>query len=101
MGPPPIETIIPDALGKTDTGYALGVHMVGLHGAWHRLWAMLVLRAGFDSADDLDPEDDGLNTVRAQVGQALGRPISDEEITLLNEHALAHAATLNRRTGDT
>ena len=100
MGPPPIETITPDALGKTDTGYALGVHMVGLHGAWHRLWAMLVLRAGFDSADDLDPEDDGLNTVRAQVGQALGRPITDEELSLLNEHALTHAAAIDRRAGD-
>lgn len=87
-GPPPIESIIHDAAGKTDTGYALGVHMHGLHGAWHRLWGMLIVQAQFGESDD------GIDAVRGQVGQALGRPLTDDEIAQLEEHARAHAATM-------
>lgn len=87
-GPPPIESIIPDAAGKTDTGYALRVHLHGLHGAWHRLWGMLIVQAQFGEADD------GIDAVRGQVGQALGRPVTDAELALLDEHAKAYAATM-------
>lgn len=89
-GPPPIESIIPDAADKTDTGYVLRVHMHGLQGAWHRLWAMLILQATMGGAEE------GLQAVREQVDQALGRPVSDEELALLDEHARAHAVTLPR-----
>jgi hypothetical protein len=87
-GPPPIETIISDAAGKTDTGYALRVHMVGLHGAWHRLWGLLILRLSLG-----DP-DDAVEAVRAQVGQALGRPLTDAEMARLDEHAREFARSL-------
>lgn len=85
-GPPPIESILPDAMGRTDTGYVLGVHMVGLHGAWHRLWAMLVLEA--DLGDEAAA---GIRTVRGQLDFALGRAITDEEMAKLDAHAKAHA----------
>lgn len=88
QGPPPIESIIPDAAGRTDTGYQLGVHLHGLQGAWHRLWGMLIVQAQFGGADD------GIQVVREQVGQALGRPVKDSELERLSEHAKAHAATL-------
>lgn len=84
-GPPPIESILPDAASKTDTGYALRVHMVGLHGAWHRLWGLLVVR------ETLGDPDGAVDAVRAQVGQALGRPVTDSEMAQLAEHAVRHA----------
>lgn len=84
--PPAIESIIPEAACRTDTGYALGVHLHGLHGAWHRLWGMLYLDATLGNAKA------GVQTVRDQVSQALGRPLTDAELAQLNEHAVAHAA---------
>lgn len=82
-GPPPIESILPDVAGRTDTGYVLGVHMVGLRGTWHRLWAMLVL--GVDGGEE------GVKLVRAQMDQALGRPLEDSEFAQLEAHAKEHA----------
>lgn len=84
-GPPPIESILPDAASKTDTGYALRVHMVGLHGAWHRLWGLLVVR------ETLGDPDGAVEVVRAQVGQALGRPLTEAEMAQLAAHAQRHA----------
>ncbi|CAN7629165.1 hypothetical protein LJR189_004759 [Acidovorax delafieldii] len=95
QGPPPIEAIIADAVGKTDTGYALGVHMHGLRGAWHRLWGMLILQATLGDAED------GIRAVRDQVGQALGRPITDVELARLNEHATVYAAKMPRIADNT
>jgi hypothetical protein len=89
-GPPPIELIIADAVGRTDTGYALGVHMHGLHGTWHRLWGMLVLQKTMGEAEE------GIRTVRGQLDLALGRPISDAEMARLDEFATAYAARLAR-----
>ena len=86
--PPPIESIIPDASGRTDTGYALGVHLHGLHGAWHRLWGMLVMQHTLGtSASDVQ-------TVRDQVSQALGRPMTDHELSELESAAEAYADVL-------
>jgi len=61
------------------------VHMQGLRGAWHRLWAMLVLQETLGDAAD------GIDDVRAQVSQALGRPITNDEFARLAEHAKAFA----------
>lgn len=88
LGLPPIESIIPDASNRTDVGYAMRIHMHGLHGAWHRLWGMLVVKATIGDAEE------GIQAVREQVGQALGRPMTDQEFARLIEHAIAHAATL-------
>jgi hypothetical protein len=93
-GPPPIESIIADAACKTDTGYALRVHMHGLHGAWHRLWGMLILQATTGDAED------GIQAVRDQVGQALGRPVTEAELAQLDQHAREHAARMPRHAGD-
>lgn len=87
-GPPRIETIVPDAAGKTDTGYVLGVHMHGLHGTWHRLWGMLILQATMGEAEE------GIQVVRDQFSQALGRPLTDAELKKLEQHAKAHAASM-------
>ena len=93
QGPPPIESIIADAIGRTDTGYALGVHMIGLNGAWHRLWVMLYLHATIGDAEE------GIQVVREHVDQLLGRQITDAEFARLEEHAKAYAAEMNGSAG--
>jgi len=86
--PPAIESIIPDARGRTDTGYALGVHLHGLHGAWHRLWGMLVMK------HTLGASESDVQTVRDQVSQALGRPMTDPELSELESAAVAYTDVL-------
>lgn len=91
-GPPPIESILVDAGGKSDIGYQYGIHMVGLHGAWHRLWASLILVWQMDS--DVDGV---VHIVREQVSEALGRPMTDSEFARLKQDADEYAANLGMR----
>ena len=88
-GPPPIESIIADASDRTDTGYALRVHLHGLHGTWHRLWAMLVLESATDGAA---ADDEGLSSIKEQLAVALGREISADEMRQLRVHAADFAS---------
>ena len=89
-GPPHIESIIRDAAGRTDTGYMLRIHMHGLLGIWHRLWAIIV------TATRLGGEDlhQGVSEVRAQFEQQLGRAMTEDEWAQLETHAKAHAQRL-------
>lgn len=89
-GAPPIETICADAAGRTDTGYTLRVHMHGLHGTWHRLWALIVTRARLGDEDILRD----VEVVRAQLEQLLGRTMTVDEWAKLEGHAIAHASRL-------
>lgn len=86
--PPPIETILPEVAGRTDIGYAKGLHLVGLRGTWHRLWAMMVLQEQMGGAEE------GIAEVREQLEQILGRPLTTGEIQQLQDHAVASARRL-------
>lgn len=89
-GPPVIESIIPEVQGRTDTGYALRVHMQGLHGIWHRLWASIVLEERLGGGDG----DSGVPAIRSQFEQQLGRAMTSGEWALLEADAREHAASL-------
>jgi hypothetical protein len=91
-GPPPIASIIADAAEKTDVGYALRIHLHGLHGAWHRLWGMMILRSFMGDVDDA-----GVEAVRQQVDEALGRRVTDEEMSRLDHHAREHARAMTKQ----
>ncbi|PTT80839.1 hypothetical protein DBR42_18850 [Pelomonas sp. HMWF004] len=89
-GPPPIESIIPEAADRTDTGYVLRVHMQGLRGIWHRLWAIIATAARLDD----DEAREGIAIVRAQFEQQLGRAMSASEWEQLTTDAEQHAKRL-------
>ena len=89
-GPSPIEEILPEVRGRTDTGYALRVHMHGLHGIWHRLWASLVLAEKLRDPDTADV----VHVVRDQFEQQLGRSMTQDEWELLEADARSHAASV-------
>lgn len=90
--PPPLKSIVLDLPATTDTGYQLGVHLHGLEGTWHRLWAMACLSYSFARNPSLD---EGVLAVRAQFEALLGRRLSDDEWMALSAHAQAHAASAN------
>jgi phosphoglycolate phosphatase-like HAD superfamily hydrolase len=87
--PPALESIVEGVRDLPDAGYALGVSLHGLRGTWHRLWAALSLSKSWG---DLDA--DVVRVVRLQFEQALGRSLSADEWTKLDEHAAHHAATV-------
>lgn len=89
--PPRMDSILKSYPATTDTGYDLGVHLEGLKGTWHRLWAMLSLVQSF--GDDVE-HDAGVTEVRGQFQQQLGREMSSQEWQDLVAHAAHHAATV-------
>jgi hypothetical protein len=89
--PPPIESILADVKHFTDTGYLLKVHLNGLHGAWHRLWGLLVLNT------DLGGMDEGIVLVTKQIQEIIGRPITTAEITKLRDHAETHMLNVRKQ----
>jgi len=92
--PPPMHSILQDVPVATDTGYALGVHLEGLQGTWHRLWAIACLSYTFGDSPQTDA---GVTTVRTQFERRLGRPITPAEWDALLEHAKNHSQTVMRR----
>lgn len=73
---------------QTDTGYRLGIHLEGIEGTWHRLWAAIALCFSFGG----DPEsDDTVKLVRVQFEERLGRSLGAQEFGRLKEHARNHA----------
>lgn len=89
--PPKMDTILSSRPETTDTGYELGIHLEGLEGTWHRLWAIICLAFGF--GDDIEA-DEGVVEVRAQFEGALGRPMSPNEWSALVAHARNHHETV-------
>lgn len=87
--PPALESIIKDRDPRvTDTGYALGVHLHGLEGTWHRLWGIICLSYSFGHKPE---EDSAVQEVRAQFEGLLGRALSPDEWNELANHARKHA----------
>ena len=79
-GPPAMRSILGSVPDATDTGYELGIHLHGLQGTWHRLWAMICLAHGMDSCVE---EDEGVALVRQQFEQLLGRALDAREWSAL------------------
>jgi hypothetical protein len=89
--PPSLDSILVGSPYATDTGYRLGIHLEGLEGTWHRLWAMICLSFGF--GHDIETNE-GVAAVRAQFEQLLGRAMSVQEWDALVAHARNHHETV-------
>jgi hypothetical protein len=74
--PPTMDSILSDLPEITDTGYRLGIHLEGLEGTWHRLWAITCLAVEFEG--DVE-RDEGVQTVRVQFEELLGRKLVPTE----------------------
>jgi hypothetical protein len=89
--PPSLESIVEGAGERSDVGYDMGLHMQGLRGAWHRLWASISMCRVWDDAPE---QRECVAVVRAQFEQALGRSLTGEEWSKLEAHAHHHAETV-------
>lgn len=87
--PLPIETVLPEVAGRLDVGYAEGLHLHGLRGTWHRLWALMVLDAQMGAGAG-----EAIQVVLGQLSRALGRDLSSEEIQALRDDAQSAAEAL-------
>lgn len=98
--PPPLESIVAGVEGRSDVGYQLGVHLNGLRGTWHRLWALIAMEVSFSAADGLtaaaatDAMSPAVQTVREQFEQQLGRALSEQEWRQLGDHARARGLAM-------
>lgn len=96
--PPAMQEILRAVPTGTDVGYDLGVHLHGLQGTWHRLWASMCLCYSFgdDPATELT-----VATVRGQFEQLLGRALEPDEFGALAARAHSHYETVMRpKLGD-
>lgn len=91
--PPALESIVHGVEGRSDVGYDLGVHVNGLRGTWHRLWAMLTLEHSWGDLG-ADGCERGSTEVRRQFEQLLGRGLTEVEWKKLDGHARARAAEM-------
>lgn len=89
--PPKMESILSHRPATTDTGYELGIHLHGLEGTWHRLWGIICLAFSFDN--DVE-SDKGVQTVRTQFEELLGREMTPTEWNALVAHAKNHHETV-------
>lgn len=94
--PPSMKSILERAPTRTDTGYKLGVHLYGIEGTWHRLWAVIALASSFGSDVDTD---EGVAAVKGQFETVLERPLTHNEWKALVAHAANHAATVMKPAG--
>lgn len=95
--PPAVESIVADAAGRLDAGYALGVDLGGLRGTWHRLWASISMGRQFGDS----PEQRAcVAEVRAQFEALLGRALTPSEWAQLEQHAIRHADTVLSSRGE-
>lgn len=91
--PPALESIV-GHVDKTDVGYEMAIHMQGLHGTWHRLWASVAMGPILGSG----PEQLAcIAEVRGQFESLLGRAMTKDEWDALERHALAHGAAVARK----
>jgi len=90
---PAMQEILHAAPTGTDVGYELGVHLHGLQGTWHRLWASMCLCYSFGD----DPSTDlTVRAVREQFEQLLGRTLEPREFDELAARARKHYETVMR-----
>lgn len=96
--PPDLHSIIPDASGRTDIGYEQSLHLEGLHGTWHRLWASIAFDFAFPTADG---ESRAVEEIRRQFEEQLGREMTEQEWAQLSAHAKNHyERVLKPKLGD-
>jgi hypothetical protein len=92
--PPPMQDIVAGVDARTDTGYELGVHLQGLRGTWHRLWAAIALGSAMGHSVE---QRDAVAAVRAQLEAQLGRALTAGEWSRLEAHAAAHGESMAAR----
>lgn len=97
--PPPIERIVQGIGERGDVGYALGLHLEGLRGTWHRLWAAISLKhSGIGDGGDSREFDEAIEAIRAQLESNLGRSLTVAEWVALEQHAIGHAERVLKPT---
>jgi len=92
-GPPKIESVVADVAGRPDAGYELGVHMHGLRGTWHRLWASISASRLWGESPE---QQECVATVREQFEAQLGRALTSDEWAQLTQHAHRHCDTVSK-----
>ncbi len=92
--PPPMESIVAGVGEPVDMGYELSLHLNGLRGTWHRLWASIALGAMMGERPE---QEEAVTTVRAQFERLLGRSLSNDEWQLLSAHARDHGEAMQGR----
>lgn len=85
-GPPPVESILGSLGGRTDVGYDEGLHLQGVKGTWHRLWAMIGMANLFGGGEE---HDRNVAELRGEFENVLGRSMSPTEWSALESDALA------------
>jgi hypothetical protein len=86
--PPSMQSVLDTTPGQTDTGYRLGIHLEGVEGTWHRLWASIALCFSFGGEPD---SDDTVKVVREQFEHLFGRALTAQEYSKLRDHGRIHA----------
>lgn len=89
--PPPMEAIVAGVGEPVDMGYDLSLHLNGLRGTWHRLWASIALGVMMGESEE---HAEAVGTVRQQFEQLLGRSLSPDEWLRLSQHAQAHGQAM-------
>lgn len=92
-GPPKIESVVEGVAGRSDAGYQLGVHMHGLRGTWHRLWASISAARLWGESPE---QQECVATVREQFETQLGRALTSDEWAQLTQHAHRHCDTVSK-----
>lgn len=92
--PPPMESIVAGVGEPVDMGYELSLHLNGLRGTWHRLWASIAMGAMMGESPE---QEETVLTVRAQFERLLGRSLSHDEWSLLSAHARDHGRAMQGR----
>lgn len=95
--PPPMESIVAGVGEPVDMGYDLSLHLNGLRGTWHRLWATIALGTMMGAGAE---HDEAVATVRSQFEQLLGRSLSADEWLRLSQHAQAHGEAMQTQFGE-
>lgn len=92
--PPPMESIVAGVGEPVDMGYELSLHLNGLRGTWHRLWASIALGSMMGESPE---QEEAVQTVRKQFEGLLGRSLSTDEWRRLVGHARDHGEAMQGR----
>ena len=92
-----MESIVAGVGEPVDMGYDLSLHLNGLRGTWHRLWAAIALGTMMGAGDEYD---ETVTAVRSQFEQLLGRSLSPDEWLRLSQHAQAHGEAMQSQFGE-
>lgn len=95
-GPPPMESILPDVASRSDFGYDHRLHLEGLRGTWHRLWAIIGMESIFGDSEE---HQQNVAALKAQFEEILGRALTEQEMGALRTHALKHGERVRLQRG--